>query len=113
MPAEPAMTAKPKLRWYQLSLSTVLAATTAIAIEFGMRSNENVALFVTELAASIAVFVVCEGWMEWRRLREESWQPEFWRSFEKAEAEFREANRLVPPSPQLVGAVPHPPSREL
>jgi len=89
------MTAKPKLRWYQLSLSTVLAVTTAIAIEFGMRSNENVALFVTEFAVSVAVFIVCEGWMEWSRLRAEAWQSEFWRSFEKAEEEFREAHRRL------------------
>jgi len=92
-PAELAMTDKRKLRWHQLSLSTVLAATTAIAIGFGMRSNANVAWFVIDLAASLAVFVACEWSMEWWRGREEAWQPEFWRSFEKAEEEFRKANR--------------------
>ena len=73
-PAELAMSDKRKLRWYQLSLSTVLATTTAIAIGFGIRSNENVACFVIYLAGSLAIFVACEWSMEWWRGREEAWQ---------------------------------------
>src|SRR5436190_13084202 len=104
-PAELAMSDKRKLRWYQLSLSTVLAVITAVAIGLGMHSSANVASFVIDLAASVVVFVACEWSMEKWRIREEAWQPEFWRSFEKAEEVCREANLPISSAP-----APNPPN---
>ena len=108
-PAEPVVRDEPKLRWHQLSLRTVMAATTVAAIGLGVRSNTNVAWFVADLMALFALFAVCVGWMEMLRLREEARQQEFWRSFENAQEEFRKASRCRLERLPTSSLLQHPP----
>ena len=89
------MTDKKRLRWHQLSLRTIMAATTAAAIGLGIRcdyGNIIFVWFVVDFLVLVALFSLFDWWMEIQKLREEARQREFWRGFEEAQEEFRKAS---------------------